>query len=72
MLEVCERLEPFGLKINMSKCDFAVSKLNFFGHIFDEQGITPVQEKVTEMKIFPQPTSVKQLAEISQFGKLKL
>ena len=36
LLQVFERLAHFGLKTNLSKCDFAVSKLNFLGHMIDE------------------------------------
>ena len=61
LLQVFERLTHFGLKINLSKCEFAVSKLNFLGHMIDEQGITPVPEKVTVIQNFPQPTSLRQL-----------
>ena len=61
MLQVFERLAHFGLKINVSKCDFAASKSNFLGHMMDEQGITPVPEKVTAIQNFPQPTSLRQL-----------
>ena len=61
LLHVFERLAHFGLKINISKCDFAVSKLNYLGHMIDEQGITPVPEKVTSIQNFPQPTSLRQL-----------
>ena len=61
LLQVFERRAHFSLKINISKCDFAVSKLNFLGHMIDEQGITPVPEKVTVIQNFPQPTSLRQL-----------
>ena len=61
VLQVFERLAHLGLKINVSKCGFAVSKWNFFGHMIDEQGITPVPEKVTAIQNFPQPTSLRQL-----------
>ena len=61
LLQVFERLTHFGLKINLSKCQFAASKLNFLGHMIDEQGITPVPEKVTAIQNFPQPTSLRQL-----------
>ena len=36
VLQVFERLAHFGLKTNVSKYDFAVSKLNFLGHMIDE------------------------------------
>ena len=61
MLHVFERLAYFGLKIDVSKCNFAVSKLNFLGHVIDEQGITPVPEKLAPMQNFPQATSLRQL-----------
>ena len=67
MLQVFERFAHFGLKINVSKCDFAVSKLNFLGHMIDEQGITPVPEKVTAIQNFPQPTSLWWLRRILGF-----
>ena len=36
LLQVFDWLAHLGLKINISKCDFAVSKLNFLGHMVDE------------------------------------
>ena len=60
MNQVFERLVHFGLKINTNKCDFAVSKLNFLGHVIDEQGITHVPDKVAAIQNFPQPTSLRQ------------
>ena len=61
MLKIFMRLAHFGLKINVSWCDFAVSKLNFLGHMIVEQGITPIPEKVTTMRDFLQPTLLRQL-----------
>ena len=61
LLQVFERRAHFGLKIIISKCDFAVSNLNFLGHMIDEQGISPVPENVTAIQNFPQPTSLRQL-----------
>ena len=60
-LQIFERQANFGLKINVSKCDFAVLKLNFLGHMIDELAITPVPEKVTAIQNLPQPTSLRQL-----------
>ena len=58
---VFQRLADFGLKINVNKRDFAVSKLNFLGYVIDEHGITPVPEKVAAIQNFPQPTSLRPL-----------
>ena len=46
MLQVFKRLAHFDLKINVSRCDFAISKLNFLGHMIDELGITPAQKTI--------------------------
>ena len=70
LLQVFERLAHFGLKINLSKCDFAVSKLNFLGHMIDEQGITPVPEKSDNYTNFPTTNITATTSEISRFGKL--
>ena len=63
MNQVFERLAHFGLRINVNKCDFAVSKLNFWGHVINQHGITPVLKKVAAIQIqnFPRPTSLRQL-----------
>ena len=59
--QVFERLAHFGLKINMNKCDFAISKLTFLGHVIVEYEITLVTEKVAAIQNFPRPTSLRQL-----------
>ena len=61
MYQVFERLTDFGLKINVNKCDFVASKLNFLGHVIHEHGITPVPEKVAAIQNFPLPISLRQL-----------
>ena len=61
MQQVFERLAQFRLKINVKKCDFAVSKLNFLGHVIDEHRNTLVPEKGAAIENFPQPISLRQL-----------
>lgn len=58
MHQVFKRLAHFGLKTNVYKCDFAVSKLTFLGHMIDEHRIMSVPENVAAIQNFPQPTSL--------------
>ncbi|XP_043478303.1 uncharacterized protein LOC122508808 [Leptopilina heterotoma] len=44
--EVLSRLRDFGLRINIEKCEFGQSQLEFLGHMIDHQGIRPTEEKV--------------------------
>lgn len=36
--------------MNISKCEFAVLKLEFLGHVIDGSGITPISDKVQAIK----------------------
>jgi cleavage and polyadenylation specificity factor subunit 1 len=54
-------LQENGLTINPAKCVFAISSLNFLGHMVDEAGITPLPRHVAAVQDCPPPTDIKQL-----------
>ena len=60
---VFQHLSDHGVVINPHKCVFGVSNLTFLGHHINQQGITPLQEKVQAVREFPQPTSQRKLRE---------
>ena len=60
---VFERLSAHGIVINPNKCVFGVPQLDFLGHHIDEQGITPLPEKVQAIQDFPQPQSQRHLRQ---------
>lgn len=45
--------------MNVDKCLFAVPKLTFLGHVIDENGLTPLDEKA--INDFPSPSTLRQL-----------
>lgn len=45
----------------MDKCVFAVPSLTFLGHIIDEHGLTPLDQKVKAITDFPPPSTLIQL-----------
>ena len=58
---VCEILEKHGMVINRAKCILGVSKVEFLGYQVDQNGITPLQDRVIDIKNTPAPTTVKEL-----------
>eukprot|EP00731_Ephydatia_muelleri_P016142 Em0009g566a len=58
---VFERLAEHGILINPNKCLFGRRELDFLGHHINEQGVTPLSEKVQAIRDFPQPQSHRQL-----------
>ena len=59
--EVFQRLLHFGLKINLDKCVFGATSVDFLGHRIDADGITPLPDKIDAIRKFPTPTTMRQL-----------
>lgn len=56
-----QRLAEFGLTINPAKCVFGSEKLEFLSHDVTADGIRPSSERITAIREYPTPTSVKQI-----------
>ena len=50
-----------GLVVNRAKCTLGASSLQFLGYLLDENGISPLPERVEGLSKFPVPTTVKEL-----------
>lgn len=59
--QVFQRLEEFGLQINLSKCAFFQTSIVFLGYQFDENGIQPVTTRVEQLLAVPLPKTAKDL-----------
>ena len=58
---ILERLQKYGLTINIDKCEFGVKEIEFLGHWVSGEGITPLKSKVKAILDYPVPVSLKQL-----------
>ena len=58
---VLQRLEEHGLVLNVEKCQWGVTELDYLGHHVTASGISPIKDRVTAIEKFPQPKTVKQL-----------
>ncbi|GBM41045.1 Transposon Ty3-I Gag-Pol polyprotein [Araneus ventricosus] len=55
------RLDEYGLCINVSKCIFGRSTIDFLGFSLSENGIKPLPDKVKSILDFPKPDTLTQL-----------
>ena len=61
--QLFQRLQDHDLVVNVAKCQFGRSELDFLGHHITLQGATPLPDKVEAVKQFKQPVTVKGLQE---------
>lgn len=59
--KVFERFEKYGITINLKKCSFGESTIEFLGYEVNKDGILPMQEKVKSIQEFPRPETIEQL-----------
>jgi hypothetical protein len=59
--QVFQRLQQFGLVINLEKCVFAVEAFEFLGHLVSAKGARPLTSYVEAVEKRPPPSTVKEL-----------
>ena len=71
--KVLERVAAAGISLNRTKCSFMLSKVEYLGHMIDENGLHPTEEKVKAIKEVPSPKNVTELRAflgiINYYGK---
>lgn len=60
---VFERIQEYGLTINIAKCVFAQPTIKFLGHIVSEHGIAPLPDRVHCIRNYPKPTTSGELSK---------
>ena len=56
-----KQLAEYGLKLNVRKCEFFKSSIDFLGHTLSKDGMSPMQEKVSAVRDFHLPKTFRQL-----------
>jgi hypothetical protein len=56
---VITRIQEYGLKIKLAKCEFTVEEIQFLGHIISHNKIKPVKDKLKKLKNFERPKNIK-------------
>ncbi|KAL1256562.1 hypothetical protein QQF64_012107 [Cirrhinus molitorella] len=64
---VFKRLRDTGLKIKVEKCNFLQSEVRFLGHQVSAQGVSTDPDKVSAVKQWPVPSTLKELRSFLGF-----
>ncbi|XP_052387224.1 uncharacterized protein LOC127934090 [Carassius gibelio] len=67
LLKVLDRLEEYGLKISLDKCQLCMSQVKYVGHIVSADGVAPDPEKIEAVAKWKVPTDVKTLRSFLGF-----
>jgi hypothetical protein len=59
--EVLGQLQQSGLVVNMDKCLFGHSSIEFLGHKVSADGVSPLPNRVAALRRFPWPNTVREL-----------
>ena len=59
--DIANRLNAYGLTLNIKKCILGVNKIDVLGYRLSADGILPLPDKISAIKNFPQPTTIKEL-----------
>lgn len=59
--KVLDKLRSYGVLLNQSKCVFKLTEIDFLGHHFDRNGMTPSQDKIKAIKSFRTPASSEEV-----------
>ena len=57
--EVFRRLRHANLRLNLSKCEFVKTSVDYLGHVIDGNGLRPSPHKVAAIQIAPQPINIR-------------
>ena len=56
-----DRFVKYGVTINLKKCLFEQTEMEFLGHHITAEGIRPLTSRMAAIQEFPQPNDIKQL-----------
>jgi len=59
--EVISTCSEYGLELNLKKCHFLQTRIQFLGHIIEQKAISPTPQKIDADSKFKTPQNLKQL-----------
>ncbi len=64
LMEVLQRVQKYGLKLNKDKCHFGDKDIMFLGDKLSEVGVEPDKSKVQAILKMPRPTDSKAVLRV--------
>uniref|UniRef100_A0A3B3HM86 Gypsy retrotransposon integrase-like protein 1 n=1 Tax=Oryzias latipes TaxID=8090 RepID=A0A3B3HM86_ORYLA len=68
LIRVLHRLKNYGLKLAPEKCKLFQTSVRYLGHIVSEQGVETDPEKISALKSWPVPQTLKELRSFLGFA----
>lgn len=68
LVKVLHRLREYGLKLSLEKCKFAQTSVRYLGHVVSEKGVETDPEKVSALKSWPTPRTLRELRSFLGFS----
>ena len=62
--QVFRRLHENGLTVNLSKCQFRITNMLFFGRVFSKKGMSPDPKKVEALQNVARPTNASEVRSL--------
>ncbi|KAJ8708636.1 hypothetical protein PYW08_010019 [Mythimna loreyi] len=59
--QVLERLNNYGVTLNIDKCEFGTNKIQFLGYEVTQEGIKPTQDRIQAIVNYPKPNTIQEL-----------
>ncbi len=73
LTRVLEKLDTSGLRVNRKKCAFLLASIDYLGHVLDQDGLHPTEEKIRAIRDAPEPENLSQLRSfiglLNYYGK---
>ena len=61
VIKCLKKLDEDNLRINLQKCHFAKTEIQWLGYKFTKTGISPLESKTAAILTIPPPTTLKRL-----------
>lgn len=68
LLRVLNRLKEYGLKLSPEKCKFFQTSVRYLGHVVSEKGVETDPDKISALKSWPVPRTLKELRSFLGFA----
>lgn len=62
LIVTCTRLQQYGFKVNLDKCDLFKDRLNILGHVIDRKELHKAKDKIRAIIEAPRPANFKELS----------
>ncbi|CAM5144591.1 unnamed protein product [Natator depressus] len=68
LLKVLDRLEDYGLKFSIDKCQFCRTSVKYVAHVVSQEGVSTDPDKIEALTTWPCPSNYRELKTFLRFS----